>query len=143
MKIKRSSLIYKFQDKAIVGDRSVDVPHNLCPYMRRFLRLVFTTFLLGCGVAGMIVVPFVAYFDLIVSLWLGLFVVFGAVGWGLLGFAACVALVLAIFTDNTRVGTQVLKGITYTREKIRGNIFVTWYRAVHDKICPELLFTGE
>jgi hypothetical protein len=143
MKIRKNSMIYKFQENALVADENQSVPENLCPYMRRFLRLVIGTTFVGVGIAGMIFAPVILYFDVVVNWLLAILVIWGSVGWGLLVFAGMVSLVLALFTDATPIGARIHGGLSSAREKIRGNIFVQWYRAIHDKICPSLTFVGE
>ena len=46
MNISQDSLIYKFQRDSYTSNGARHIPDNLCPYMRRFLRLCLGTTIL-------------------------------------------------------------------------------------------------
>lgn len=155
MNVSERSLIYQFQLKALCAvkprvNTTFWIPTNLCPYMRRFLRLlvasIFVYALLAIGIIAMLNVLAVALF---LIPW-DTFEFLTVVG-GVLWTSTIIYLLHKWYIRYGKHSARLNQMKASTKQAFRNtwrpigqrincNIFVTWYRAVHDKICPELQF---
>ena len=155
MNISERSMIFRFQRDALVAMHSADepdryIPTNLCPYMRRFLRLAGATAVVAL-VACIAIVSMLWYPIVWLLNWpfldLFFFAIFGIALWiTAIGFSSH-HLYKTYGKNNARyIAAQLkLKALAKTAwrpigKRIDCNIFFRWYRAVHDKICPHLSF---
>lgn len=146
--IKPTSMIYKFHDEAIVAERN-RTPSNLCPYMRRFLRLFVMSFIMFfialSMVQDMILFPIVAFSGVNPDL-LGGYGGFSFITGGLLWIFAMIIMVIfgisLVFNKkyaSRRAIDRVAKKVYIAAaDKVDCNMFYQWYKATHDKICPQL-----
>ena len=154
MNIKDTSLIYKFQRDSIVSEGECWIPHNLCPYMRRFIRLIIASFIMGFAViiggVGTIAAPLYLWLgDLTVGLggYFRLYVGFGTTVWVIAVATGIIWVFNRIFSrkyaSRRAMNMFTIKYVVEpTKRVIKRNIFVQWYKAIHDKICPTLNFVS-
>jgi len=138
MNISINSMIYKFLDHS-----PFDVPINLCPYMRHFILVVLFELVLGLIVALAILATLWAPIAFFFSLDFG---IEGCLR--ILTFLGVLLWVIGVLIFTIWAWTRVFRKHGYVRrtwyqirEKIEGNIFMKWFQAIHDKICPEIRFT--
>lgn len=148
MNINKSSLIYKFLTERITASFCYTPPYNLCPYMRHFVLLVLTEFVLGfvvifllqsvlfaagVGIFGIDIGPEWAYLYLLLT-----------VGLITAGILVCIFLLITgvyFFDSNKRTIKETFTKITSpVTSRLANNIFVQWFKAAHDKVCPSLTF---
>lgn len=157
MNISEQSLIYQFQLKAFVASSGTKeypalwISTNLCPYMRRFLRLFIATCLafsmLTAAASCMLFVPIKFLLSIPWGDTMLVFFTIGIVLWVIL-----IGNISSIwYIRYGRHNTKYINFQNQAKKVIRTawrpigkhidcNIFVRWYRAVHDRICPELQF---
>lgn len=150
MNISENSLIYRFQADALVSEGRRYIPTNLCPYMRRFIRL----FVASCAV--LTAISLVALVTLIfpIILFMALpfedfahIYAFGAIiwtgglvygGYKLFKLAAKRSTVMQETGDTTK--KAIHKAWVPVQRGWNNNVWVKWYKAHHDQICPPLNF---
>jgi hypothetical protein len=148
--ISERSFIYRFQHDSLASDSPRYIPDNLCPYMRRFLRLLLGSVLiytiLTLATACVIGVPIMW----IMSLPFDDFIIIYVFG-GALWIVGVSVLINRWYVKYGKHSQKLIKAQDKTKElarkiwkpigsRIDCNIFVQYYRAVHDKICPSLYF---
>jgi hypothetical protein len=122
------------------------IPTNLCPYMRRFVRLSLATMFIAT-LAVMVAIMFIALPLAVFMLVPPLAMAGGALVWlALIGF-----ILHRSYVKYGKHNVKYIKAQEATKaafqkawkpfgDRIDCSIFVAWYRAVHDKICPSLHF---
>ena len=156
MHISKQSLIYQFQLKALCASNGSErhpdiwIPDNLCPYMRRFTRLLLATI----GIFSFIAICIIAMlYTLAVALFIipwDLFPVLLGMGGALwlVAFIAGLHFWYTSYGKNSPGYQNFLRKTKHMAHKawypiasrINCNIFVRWYRAIHDHLCPKLTF---
>jgi len=146
MNVSTKSTIYRFLKHHIGRDSAKTIPQNLCPYMRRFVWVI-------CVEASVI---FVALFFIQCLLWAPVQLLYGfhiepntyleyltIVGRALWCVSIGAALLLSGFYwfDESGSGRALInRAAQQAMRQIQKNIFYQWYKAVHDRICPNLYF---
>lgn len=150
MDVKTSGLIYKFQEDSLFSEAST--PYNLCPYMRRFIRLFVGTTLcytaLIIAAVGVVAAPLYAIFGSSYDVLGWYFKIYTSLGWGawLIVTGGAIFWVLNRVFSNKYKSRRAMNRVarTYIKEPVvravKRNVFIQWYKAVHDKICPTLHF---
>lgn len=146
MKINKNSWHYKFI-KEISG--SNDIPHNLCPYVRKLMLCVLiiaffaSAVLFASGLLGSI-------FILKYTALHGILMVLSSLLVGIVVFAVIVAVLFGIVFGLGYIKESIENKKRQKRyEKMRNGIEETptiigsWVKAKHDKICPRLEFEGD
>lgn len=148
--VKESGLIYKFQENSLFSEACT--PHNLCPYMRRFLRLFIGTFIAYAFVIiaaiGVFAAPLYAYFGNAYNALGWYFQMYTTTGWVVWlcvvggGFIWVLNRVFSKKYASRRAMNRA--AVKYIKDPVvravKCNVFIQWYKASHDKICPELNF---
>lgn len=152
LNISEKSLIYQFQLNAFISEAKEDhepgyrISENLCPYMRRFLKLLIGTFIMfsifALGIVIFLLAP-LAFFMYMPPFVIGM----GGVMWAIAIVILCHWLYMRYAKSNAgyiKVQQATAKAIRKAWKPIGSridcNIFVRWYRAIHDKVCPSLNF---
>jgi hypothetical protein len=141
MKISKSSWIYDFQKNCQVGNGERYIPSNLCPYMRRFIRLcIGTAFaaLIAVLVLAILLYPLFMYF-----VYNGLMLFITILAW-LVILGAFVIHWYKQYGKHKEPLQKVLHavedGLSAVGHRITHNIFVQWIKAAHDVVCPTIEF---
>jgi hypothetical protein len=155
LNISENSFIYQFQLNAVISEaRNLPdhepgrrIPENLCPYMRRFVRLFIASIALYTVLWLAVLITLAAplsFFMLMPPVVIGM----GSVFW----FGILIAIVHEWYVRYGKHNAKLTNAKRKTKRALRKawrpigsridcNIFVRWYHAVHDKICPALHFT--
>ena len=141
MLVNKKSFIYSFLANGMVDDRRV--PTNLCPYMRRFFFNVLITGLL----------TFIIGFTLISIVSAPILLIAGSLLFEDVPNIMQVSFIFGILVDFflilMGIGSSVVylikrSGVGYViddaAETVYNSVFVSWLKALHDKVCPELTF---
>lgn len=138
MKLSKNSAIYKFMDESIaLSDKPV--PANLCPFVRRFiLGVLFSAFLATLLVYGLISDVFA-----LVSLYYWYFEPNWVLSYTYAFLQVLVGVVLLFMWALSKVPADnaLWRGATTVANSSTVQLGVRWYRAAHDKVCPDMEFT--
>ena len=111
-----------------------------------FVFVAMVEFVFGLGIAlvvqAMLLAPLAWLFgiDISPSGYLAAFVRFGIGAW-VVAFITAIIVGCVFLFDTDYAARKVMNRVARkVGDKICANIFVRWYRAVHDKICPTLTF---
>lgn len=130
IRVKHSNIFYDFLANGLLG-LDEPPPSNLCPFMRRVLVYICIELVTGLIVLSILISMFAMWFVMGAAGIAELIAALGAAGWLL-----TIIILLGI-------GSSYVKEIIFRRcsttMKAR-NLVLEWYRAVHNKICPELDF---
>ena len=141
MKISKTSWIYDFQANSFASNGERYIPSNLCPYMRRFVRLTIGTAFVVCVVIALLTILLYPLFMYLVPI--GWMLVLAITGWGV------VIGILITYWYKTygkhkvpllRVLRKIDGGLDAIGHRITHNIFIQWIKAAHDIVCPTIEF---
>jgi hypothetical protein len=148
MEISRNSMIYrsyKFQHDLFDSGNYFRPSSNLCPFIRGFiLRTLLTTVIAFMAAAGLItgiLAPIAILFGSISTL--------GDSWWFILGciidiLASVLAMVIGIAYLIGKYKDYRYANEDYDSPKNKNpGIVYSWFKAKHDKLCPQVSFVGE
>ena len=144
MKINTQSIIYKYLTEGLF-DSPKWVPTNLCPYMRWFVWNVMREFvgvlLVAIIIQGMILLPIKYLFDLDLGQeYLAACMATGFFAWSVIGILFLFVGTILLF-DNDYAARQALDRVANKMAlAVSRNIFMQWYKSIHDQICPSIEF---